>query len=244
MKIGIFGDSFGAASEFSMIDESHWVNVIGARHDVTNFSKTGTNLYWSYKLIEKHHNDFDVCILILTGWGRYFTPNAKNPEVQHCCTMRHMERLRASPGLCDSDKKIVEALYNYKLYAESEEEAALFHDMLCERIESMVTNIIIIPTMIGSKNASDYVQKKEYNYIPMVTIAEIDLRYCNMQWSDVTYDKRASHMSPENNIIFGKKLLDYLESDRSTDFKICLDDYTTPTISKAEAKNRYFTDTR
>jgi hypothetical protein len=66
------------------------------------------------------------------------------------------------------------------------------------------------------------------------------LKYCGETWETVRLDKRNGHMSSENNLIFGKEVLKYIEGDRKEPFNIDLSLYKKPTIPKDDFRGIYF----
>ena len=236
MKIGIFGDSFAArASLFTAEDQTFWCDIIGTKHEVENFSKAGTNLYWSYNLFKEHYRDFDTIIFVVTGFGRLYTPNAKNTHVKHAFNMSQIEHLLAcggTPGtgeaFSDHDLTILKTLRDYKLYVEDDMQSALFHDMLLDRIKSLVPNVILIPSWGGCLDPLKEVHHIDVNYNSLLDISRLDLDYCGISFNSVKIDKRFAHLSPTNNMILGKDLINYIESDRKKPYSIDLSMYKSP----------------
>jgi hypothetical protein len=53
MKIGVFGDSFSVRSKFDITD-NFWVDIVQEKHHLKNYSMEGTNLYWSYSMLQNY----------------------------------------------------------------------------------------------------------------------------------------------------------------------------------------------
>ena len=233
MKIGIFGDSFAARSGYAHLpkDKTFWSDVIGEVHDVENFAKAGTNLYWSYNLIKDNYHKFDTIILVVTGFGRYYVPNAEHHTVKNAFNLAQIENL-LSKGRNGSDNpysehdlKILTTLRDYKLYVEDDNQSALFHELLLDRIKNLVPNVILVPSWKGCLDPLKDIHGIDVGYDSLIDISTLDLDYCNISFNHVTFDKRHSHLSPTNNLILGKDLLQYIESDRKKPYSIDISQY-------------------
>lgn len=243
MKIGVFGDSFGVKPSYISTD-NFWVDVIQEKHEVKNYSKSGTNLYWSYSMLEKYASQFDFLILTVTGPYRFYIPQANSPRVKHAFNLRVIEDLLKNQQefeLDNSDVSILEALQQYTIHALDLQQQALYHSLLVEKISNKFSNILMIPSFKGCMDpVTLFTTGNVTSEITMGDIAEIDLKYCNETWQSVRLDKRNGHMSSENNVIFGREVLKYIEGDRNEPFTIDLSLYKKPTISKDDFRGIYF----
>jgi hypothetical protein len=237
MKIGIFGDSFGFKPSF-VLNDIFWVDVIQEKHEIKNYSKSGTNLYWSYSMIEKYASDFDFLILIVTGPCRYYVPQANSPKVKHAVNLRFIEDLlKNSQEFDEDDVNILNALKQYTIYCLDFPQYALYHTLLVEKIRNKFSNILLIPSFKGCMAPVTFSVTSETT---IGDIGEIDLKYCGETWESIRLDKRNAHMSSENNIIFGREVLKYIEGDRNEPFEIDLSLYKKPTMSKNAFREIYF----
>jgi len=243
MKIGVFGDSFGFKPDYISTDY-FWVDVIQEKYEAQNYSKGGTNLYWSYSMLEKYASQFDFLILTVTGPYRFYIPRAYDPRVKHAFNLRTIEDLLKNQknfGLDISDVSILEALQQYSIHALDLPQYALYHSLLIEKIKNTFSNILLIPSFKGCMDPVTLFTKGTVtSEITMGDIAEIDLKYCGETWETVRLDKRNGHMSSENNLIFGKEVLKYIEGDRKKPFDIDLSLYKKPTIPKDDFRGIYF----
>jgi len=249
MKIGIFGDSFAAKSESGQLqkNKTFWPDVIGEVHDVENFAKGGTNLYWSYNLLKDNHYKFDTIILAVTGPGRFYIPNAKHQTVKHAFNLSQIENLLSSGAdgrdspYSENDVKILNTLHDYKVYVEDDNQTALFHELLLDKIKRLVPNIILIPSWGGCLEPLKEIHGIDPGYDSLVDISMLDLNYCKISFNRVMYDRRHSHLSPTNNLILGKDLLRYIESDKEKPYSIDLSQYKNPEpMPKEEFLKEYF----
>ena len=241
MKIGVFGDSFGFKPSFISTDH-FWVDVIQEKYETQNYSKGGTNLYWSYSMLEKYASQFDFLILTVTGPYRFYIPRANDPRVKHAFNLRTIEYFLKDPQEFDEDDiQILNALKQYTIHALDLQQYALFHSLLVEKIRNTFSNILLIPSFKGCMDPVTLFTKGTVtSEITMGDIAEIDLKYCGETWETVRLDKRNGHMSSENNLIFGREVLKYIEGDRKKPFDIDLSLYKKPTIPKDDFREIYF----
>ena len=241
MKIGVFGDSFGFKPSFISTDH-FWVDVIQEKYETQNYSKGGTNLYWSYSMLEKYASQFDFLILTVTGPYRFYIPRANDPRVKHAFNLRTIEYFLKDPQEFDEDDiQILNALKQYTIHALDLQQYALFHSLLVEKIRNTFSNILLIPSFKGCMDPVTLFTKGTVtSEITMGDIAEIDLKYCGETWETVRLYKRNGHMSSENNLIFGREVLKYIEGDRKKPFDIDLSLYKKPTIPKDDFREIYF----
>lgn len=246
MRIGVFGDSFSSylTPNGYNFQNNFWVDLLSNKHNVTNHSLSGTNLYWSYNMLEKYASNYDIALLTVTGPYRFYIPHADSHRVQHAFNINQVERLLAegTTKFTRKDFAILTILQGFMLKVQNHEQDALHHLLLVEQIKRQFPNVILIPTMHGCLNPRTLFTHGTVDKITtMGDIGFIDLEYYNMKWEDMTMDIRPGHMSSENNVIFSEEILKYLESDRTNTFTIDLSLYKKPTISKNEFIERYFT---
>ena len=239
MKIGVFGDSFSVRSKFDVTD-NFWVDIIQEKHHLKNYSMEGTNLYWSYSMLQKYSSEFDLLLLTVTGPNRFYVPLAKSIKVKNAFNIQAIEFLLRTPSEFDEeDVNILNALKQYMIHAMDIQQYALYHSLIVEKIKSEFPNIILIPTVpLSMDPVKEYTQAS--NITTMSNIAMIDFEYCNLTWEDVRADKRNAHLSSENNLIFGREVLKYIDSDRIKPFTIDLSMYKKPSISSDAYKEMYF----
>ena len=242
MKIGVFGDSFStrAPPHFNKTD-IFWVDIIQEKHHLKNYSMEGTNLYWSYSMLQKYSSEFDFLILTVTGPNRFYVPLAKSIKVKNAFNINSIEFLLRTPSEFDEgDVDILNALKQYIIHAMDIQQYALYHSLLVEKIKSEFSNILLIPTVpLSMDPVKEYTQAS--NITTMSNIAMIDFEYCNMTWMEnIRADRRHAHLSSENNVIFGEEVLKYIDSDRIKPFTIDLSMYKNPSISKDAFKEMYF----
>jgi len=257
MKIGIFGDSFAARpinNTSGLEDKTFWCDVIADTHEVDNFAKASSNLYWSYKLLNEYHHQFDRIILVVTQFGRLYVPNADHEIVKHIFSIQQIKnllkhkRLNETPNTVyqsnysEKDLTILQTLLDYKLYVEDDNQSALFHELLLEKIKKLIPNIILIPCFNGSIDPLRYLNGVDVkNYNSLVDISMLDLNYCGLSFNSIKRDYRCAHLSPINNLILGKDLITYIEEDSKKSYSIDMSLYkSSSNIPKDTFIRQYF----
>jgi hypothetical protein len=247
-KIGIFGDSFSSKpTPHAVEDSTFWCDIIGQHHDVENFSEPGTSLYWSYNLLRNNYKKFDVIIFVVTGFGRFYVPHAENETVQHAFSLSQIETLLSRVktefhNYSENDITILKTLRDYKIYAEDDNQSALFHVMLLDRIKKLVPNIILMPAWGGCLNPLKLLHGGgDTGYNSLLDISLLDVRYCGITFENIAFDRRYGHLSPHNNLMLGSDLLMYLQSDRKNPYTINLSLYGPPDhMSGKDVRNLFF----
>ena len=69
MKIAIFGDSYAHEADNSTISWSHLLRA-QYHHDIHNYARGATCLFWSYQQLVKHIDNFDTIVFVATQVGR------------------------------------------------------------------------------------------------------------------------------------------------------------------------------
>lgn len=121
-SIGIFGDSYGAAS----VDgdeilaqkgmEHHWSTLLAKEHNsnVTNYSKSGSSIYFSYKNFIENHHKHDLNIFLITSHYRYtkFVKLPSDNRERYISThlIKYAREHWGELNLTDTDKEIVDMI--------------------------------------------------------------------------------------------------------------------------------------
>jgi len=224
MKIGVFGDSF-AALKFIENTTPSWVDILSEKYDVTNFSLTGSSLFYSVQKFKSFHQDYDKIIFVVTTSGRLLLedqPFFERPEDVNITSLATTEyfykKLINDPTTHENDimLKIYKAALDYFKYIKNDEYDRYIHYLMVNDIVNTRSDAILIPVTRDSlkqyKNVMDEIKIKEmkaWGLSPMATFA--DLRNC--------------HMTEENNYIFATKVEEWLNG---SPVEIKLDDFMTP----------------
>ena len=224
MKIGVFGDSF-AALKFEKNTTLSWVDILSKKYDITNFSLTGSSLFYSVQKFKSFHQDYDKIIFLVTSPGRLlleYQPYFKRPEDVNITSLSTTEycynNLINHPTTHENDMmlKIYKAALDYFKYIKNDEYDRYIHNLMVTDIVNTRSDAILIPVTRDSlklyKNVMDEIkimEMKEWGLSPFSTFA--DFRNC--------------HMTEENNAIFATKVEKWLNG---SPVEIRLDDFVTP----------------
>jgi|TARA_B110000881_G_C18511145_1_gene482294 hypothetical protein len=224
MKIAIFGDSF-AHTEPHNESRAWYTYVKDQGYDVTNFGRAGSSLYYSYKEYLKHYKSFDKCIFLVTNWGRFHLPQLKMP---HWPGIQQIEGALSDPDLPNQDRKVLASLYNWCIFARDDLQEIQHHELMLADILHKNSNTLLIPCF-------NYEMSRMQQECSLMDLHQIDMDYYKIDWQDSGKkwhrkplrpggrELRACHMNDENNIIFGNKLIEYINNNT---FSLNIQDYT------------------
>jgi hypothetical protein len=208
MKVGVFGDSY--ASNVEGNSTLSWVELLGKKYNVTNYSSSGTSLFFSMQLFEEYQAKYDKIIFLVTCPGRILLDETScvNQGARSITGLRNCEYKIDSLDLSQEDLTVYNAVKDYFLYVQNAEYDSYVHNLMVEEIKRKRPDTILIPSFKdsfnGVTNSMRDVQEKEdgMNYV------QEDSRHC--------------HMSETNNKIFASKVEEWLAG---IPVSINLDDY-------------------
>jgi len=150
MNIAIYGDSF-ADSSFKTALESWdpvptaWPTLLGLEHNVKNYSRAGTSLYWSYKQFLSTHLSHDRVIFLITAVGRWPNP------IEDLCFGNSLEALdhhirSVDPGREDLIKRL-SVVRDWYVWARDYSYEQDIHELILREIVRTRPDTILIPTV-------------------------------------------------------------------------------------------------
>ena len=233
MKIAIYGDSFG---DFSLenipgddLDRGKaWVELFAENHEVTNFSASGSSLFYSYDLFCKHNKEFDYNIFLVTESNR-ITINSPYERLTHI-NINSINFYR-NTNLNPEEKKIIDAIENYYSIVHNQDYVNTCHRLMVDSLITINPNTIIIPvfgeSLMGSYlNSLIFLSDWELchitgklnnkNYIQWKLIGDTG-------WSFVDYKK--CHLTEENNKILYDKLIECINNKFTGLLNISINDF-------------------
>ena len=219
MNIGIYGDSYACHNDWVYAENGirkSWVDYIKDHHIVTNYSFSGSNLSYTHDKVCQYHNLHDVNIVLITNPGRLYLPNLE--MVFKFTPGLHYVETELANITNKNDINILQAAKDYYIYIENRHEIEKFHYLMIENIRHTVPNSIIVPCFPISMGKTK---------VPsMLDISFIDNKYYGL---DIfAEDIKRCHLSDKNNMIFGNKMLEYIENKRFGLFHIDANDYVEP----------------
>jgi hypothetical protein len=209
-KIAIFGDSF---SDPTWVKNNYlaWPELLEKDFKVTNFSLSGTGLWWSYRQFKKLHHDFDYCIFSVTMPGRV-----------------HIESLDRHLNLNPTTWPVWYGTNFGEMYFQyfySEEREQCFHDFMVEDIKN-TPNTLVIPGFIESMPTHDGWS--------LCHFADMEMYHYGLQHPGAN-ENRKCHLSMENNKMVYSKILDAIDQSNNV-LLLSKEDYVVP----ADPMSRYW----
>lgn len=214
MKVGIFGDSFG--DDTHRLDPSalSWIECIRQHgHNVDNFCKAGTNLWYSYKLFLQNHIAYDRIIFLVTWPGRVEI-NEKNmlTALGRHWTVNNI--FTAYENTKDADKKQqLTFLKEYVINIYDEEKEAMLHSAILDEIKRIRNDSILYPCHSTSISNTDDLPLWDITEFEHSTMSG-DNRY-SVYKSRGFIDARCCHMTTPNHKIVSNMFIDRINGKQS-----------------------------
>lgn len=210
MKIAIFGDSWGDASPpFTLhSDEESWPLILSNTYDITNFSESGSSVYFSAEKFLANYENFDKIIFFITDCARRYLPEHSSITFDYGST-RHIKAntpeiikdfLAGSPR----NQEIAKAIDLYYSYIVNDAQDIYYHDLTLDHIQS--------------KLSSDRLLMLEYP----IEIAFKENRYYQSLGHDLTLfsEWKNCHMTHTNNRRMAELIDQWLTNPESTKLTI------------------------
>ena len=233
-KIGMFGDSFGQNCRLNkpkdssnLLEYSSWIELIGTTR---SHAIGGTDIQWSFLEFEKHHNDYDQIIFILTSSNRItlkdnnVISDVNNLNVDLDSTNKLLKLVVGRDAVTrkkDADNVLknnnIETYHTWKALTELEkiliinnsyqERIHLFYSLTIERIKQIRPDVKFIAAF-----------PLTYLQIPLMNNCLQDITdYENkiMKWKNAYdgRDNRIAHLTEESHTILAKLIKQWLKTD-------------------------------
>jgi len=225
-KIAIFGDSFGTNSlgpfgthtPKDLVEEYRsWIDLIGTTH---SYARGGTDIQWSFLEFEKHHNDYDQIIFIITNPFRITLKDENDDKKLFKMISGTDWKLgfqNDNGGYTSPKDNDIETQYTLKALAELEkiliinnsyrERASLFHSLTIERIKQIRPDV----KFIAAFPLTDLQIPLMNNCLQDITDYENKI----MKWKSVDnrHDTRIAHLTEKSHIILTRLIKEWLKTD-------------------------------
>jgi len=218
LKIGIFGDSFASAElkchqdypayvEKQVLGKS-WPELLSTDFEIKNFAVSGSDLFYSFNLYQKHKEDFDKTIFVITSPFRLQVSDGE--KIYRFNNLADLEDL--------VDTKIKDAVFSYYRYILDEEKELYFYNYM-------------IDTVYKDKNC---IAINGFGDEGLINVFEMENKIFNTESRSSRrgnfLDFRYCHMTAENNKRLAKKLFDCIVHD--IDYSFDLSYFKKPDISQ------------
>jgi len=231
MKIAIYGDSFGNHCLENFPGDSRyrglgWPEILNNQKDyeVTNFSCSGSSLFYSYKLFLENNKNFDYNIFLVTEPNRITLP--EESIIPGTSMTPHINlSLVDSLSRFEYNQTLVSAITLYYGLIHNFEAIELFHKLMVENITQVNQNTLVIPCFhtsisytpdnlmgISDMEMSEYemwLTLKDNKYYPW-TIIEDETGLWTFN------DYRKCHLNEENNKILATMIYQAINNNQQT----------------------------
>lgn len=218
MIIGIFGDSFADPRR----PPGGWPNLLAStyQHNVKNFARGGSSLFWSYKKLLAHIHEVDLVVLVTTNSGRIYYPN---DNLQSFCTPWGADAGLSGKtnGVNISNRPLYKAANDYFLHLQQADFDWYVHDQIIKSIQELCVQknrkLLLIPAF------KENVQYQTIFSFPLIDITykELEATFNDKKMREETHI-RPNHMSLENNRRLAKIVNDLLQGNLPT---VTIDDF-------------------
>ena len=220
MKIAVFGDSYAnylLEPEHDHLGKS-WCDVVAEQHSLTNYGRWASCFQYSYELFLKHNREFGYNIFFVTTPRRKYVKELDNLQSPTQPQMLNDENVRN--GLKsyiqnnNLDPKLLRILDSVECYINDWQDVDFeqhIHDLLVRNILATNKNTLLIASFPETIPFADCGFDKNLTCIQFneLALAGADKEKINNSGFEC---KRRCHLSEENNIVLGNKILEAIHS--------------------------------
>lgn len=226
MKIGVHGDSFATVKQSNQTDQSWFEHISEYGHDVTAYGKNAGSLFYSLSNFLKTHHNFDRNVFLITSPYRFVIPKQFDEFSEN---WRYISGLYNTETFINDAKHkkaptevidILTAAEQYILHIQDIEYDKYIHNLMIAEISRIRPDTILIPCF---ENSMENLGEN----IPLLRINEEENKSLgknwNREWERLIrshIDLRRCHMTEENNIMLGKKIINCIETGNKLTFRV------------------------
>jgi hypothetical protein len=202
-KISIFGDSFSEPDWAKNDKYLAWPELLTNDFSITNYSLSGSSMWWSYKKWKEVRDTCDYNIFVVTIPGRIYVESLD----------RH---LNFNPTTWPRWFGINFGELWFK-YFYSEERELAFHNFMLEDVLKH-SKTLVIPAFIESMPG--------INSVSLCHLADLEMYHYGLTHSG-TNERRKCHLTKENNLVVYGKIIDAIKNEEKV-LKLFDADYVIP----------------
>jgi len=237
--LGIYGDSFASQLLPNLIS---WVDVLRENYHIDNWAKSGSSVSYSYCRFKEFHINYDKNIFLVTHPLRRWISDLFEPS-------HPLWEYSFFSGVVDSENSLkyfqryfpenIRAVNTCKsmidYYTYLQDDLIDLHSVasMVRHIRDLRPETLLINAIPFNEELSDYVGHK--HSLSDIYDLENNALGLTREYLESIHDYRPCHFTEENNLILGKKILEWLEESKVT---INLNDFHLPTDVK-DFKNKY-----
>lgn len=220
MKIGIFGDSYAVDKKLNPTDS--WIDVLRKHFEVEVYAEPASSLFFSVSNFKQHNQKYDKNIFIVTMPGRIKISDRVPILQRHVAgipnTDWHLERVKKENSPVTF--KVYQAVLDYYNYIQDDLFDDYVHSLMLEDIKTINQNTIFIPAFKNSFPGKNTITSLFDVYLKENKKFNIHSFSLNLE------DIRNCHMTYENNLILGNKIVNCIKT--GVDLELVLDDFVEP----------------
>ena len=217
MNITIFGDSFGDDMIDGLIQtETSWIDVLKENgHNITNFSRGGSSLYYSYNkylafLGSPKYSNCDLVIFVMTGPGREEIVLGK--DTFYLTSIPQIEVIRDHMVRSEEQRKILEAIRVYWAFCKDVKKDNVVHNLMMEDIKKRDRMFYIQTYVYNDPNCIVELSRKELSLLnPSIKNYDDESEFMKLH-----RDNRKCHFASINNKMLGNKILQAINAKQKT----------------------------
>lgn len=213
--LGIFGDSYAADYHGHRIQDPDqkyvdkaWVNMFKNDYTVSVYAKSGSSIYYSYKLFMENHMKHDNIIFIVSGHARYhdcFLNESMTASNLAHCEMQLKNDLSAVLSQREIDRLI--AFNHYYKFLQDDSIDMEIARLMVDEVKRTRPDAILVPMEYGVSNSlfNKKTYLSEYYHIQFESLSSKVL-----EWSKVEEIGCYCHLTPEYNQLLYEKMKEAL----------------------------------
>jgi hypothetical protein len=220
MKLGIYGDSFSCINTRwgdGKVDKPHlglsWVEVLeNAGHTINNYAESGSAFMFSYEKFLMEHKNNDLNIFIVTSPHRIYVKALDGMKMfGYTWVDEQYDRVKKLPfypkqqihlDILKSARVYLELWANWEMINHTQH-------VLVNNLWNLSPNTVVIPAFSNSMEQTtinlNYAATYELSLVNEIEHKKFDFGFLDC--------KRKCHLSNENNIVLGNKILKAIENN-------------------------------
>lgn len=228
-SLGIFGDSF--ADDTYGEQGKSWIDTIrdANEYKITNYSKAGSNMWYTYSQFIENHNKNEQNIVLITNPNRIIIP--KDSPLKVSSYMSYLQVLEQfdNHGNSVTQDYILLRDYYEKIHNSDQDES--LHALMVKEIESLSPNTILYYSIPPTEHIFSlfHITMFECRCLGIDITTKDRWTYASNMVKKIhskgARDQRKCHMTDDNNQVVGKMFLNRL---RGKDVNLSFSDLIKP----------------
>lgn len=224
MKIAVYGDSFACGDVRT--SHFHWYNLLADKLSAkaTSFGLGATSLYYSFKLFEKHHKDYDLNIVCVSHFQRFPFSLKLDGKLEWPNSISAVDNIknRYKDTISKEDLNSLNDIYSW--YRLSKDEYLMdVQESFLKNMESECSNLVLLPSF-NYNGSFGQARIKKSNIGERGSMLDFSNAQNNF-WKDKNLKdawqenvlKMACHFTPETNCVVADVVYNYIFNKQQFD---------------------------